>query len=234
MITSHTLRSTTAAILTLGITVGASVPFVVATPATAQQRISDFERQRISELERQRLSQFDSIRIPSGSVIPVSYEKDKIVVTPDETTPLTLRVAQDIRTSQGRVLIPAGSEIVGELQPVRRGNRKGTQFVARELIISRRQRYRIDGNSGIITRTERVQKGANGGSIAQGAALGAAAAAALAGITGDKAIATEEVLGGAGLGALAGVFLGRRSVDVIVIRPEEDLAVRLRSDIVLR
>jgi len=217
MITSQKWRSTTAAILALGITLGTSAPLVVATPAAAQ-----------------RWSQFDSIRIPSGSVIPVSYEKDKIVVTPDETAPLTLRVAQDIRTSQGRVLIPAGSQIVGQLQPVTGRNRKGTQFVARELIINSRQRYRIDGNSGIITRTERVQRGASGGSVAQGAALGAAAAAALGGITGDRAIATEEVLGGAGIGALAGVLFGRRSVDVIVIRPEQDLAVRLRSDIVLR
>lgn len=217
MITSQKLRSTAAAILALGITLGTSAPLVVATPAVAQ-----------------RLSQLDSVRIPSGSVIPVTYEKDKIVITPDETADLTLRVAQDIRTAQGRVLIPAGSEIVGQLEPVTRGNRKGTQFVARELIVSRRQRYRIDGISGIITRTERVQKGASGGSVAQGAALGAAAAAALGGITGDRAIATEEVLGGAGIGALAGVFLGRRNVEVIVIRPQEDLAIRLRSDIVLR
>ena len=217
MITSQKWRSATAAIFALGITVVTSAPLVIATPAEAQQRIS----------------QFDSIRIPSGSVIPVRYEKDKIVVTREETAPLTLEVAQDIRTAQGRVLIPAGSQIVGELRPVRRGNQIGTQFVARELIISRRQRYRIDGNSGIITRTERVQKGAGGGSVLEGAALGAAAAA-LGGITGDKAIATEEVLGGAGIGALAGVLLGRRSVDVIVIRPEQDLSVRLRSDLVLR
>ena len=217
MITSQKMRSTTAAILALVITVGTSAPLVVATPAEAQQ-----------------LSQVDSIRIPSGSVIPVSYEKDKIVVTRDETAPLTLTVARDIRTAQGRVLIPAGSQLVGQLQPVRSGNQRGTQFVARELILSSRQRYRIDANSGIITRTEKVQKGANGGSVAQGAALGAASAAALAGITGDKAIATEEVLGGAGIGALAGVLFGRRSVDVIVIRPEADLAIRLRSDLVLR
>ena len=218
MITSHKWRSATAAILAVGITVATSAPLVVATPAEAQQQIS----------------QYDSIRIPSGSVIPVSYEKEKIVVTRDETAPITLTVSRDIRTDQGRVLIPAGSQIVGELRPVRRGNQRGTQFVARELIVSRRQRYRIDGYSGVITRTERVQKGAGTGSVVQGAALGAAAAAALAGITGDKAIATEEVLGGAGIGALASVFLGRRSVDVIVIRPEEDLSVRLRSDIVLR
>ena len=218
MMTSQKWRSATAAILAAGITVATSAPLVIATPASAQQRIS----------------QFDSIRIPSGSVIPVSYEKEKIVVTAEETTPLTLTVARDIRTDQGRVLIPAGSQIVGELRPVRRGNQKGSQFVARELIVSRRQRYRIDGYSGVITRTERIQKGAGTGSVAEGAALGAAAAAALAGITGDKAIATEEVLGGAGIGALAGVLLGRRSFDAIVIRPEEDLSVRLRSDIVLR
>ncbi|WP_445241087.1 hypothetical protein [Microcoleus vaginatus] len=142
MITSQKWRSATAAILALGITVGTSAPLVVATPAEAQQRIS----------------QFDSIRIPSGSVIPVSYEKDKILVTREETAPLTLTVARDIRTPQGRVLIPGGSQIVGTLQPVRRGNQIGTQFVARELIISRRQRYRIDGYSGIITRNRKSPK----------------------------------------------------------------------------
>jgi hypothetical protein len=219
MITSETWRSTTAAMLALGMAVVIGSPLIVTAPAEAQ---------------RQRISQFERDIIPSGTVIPVSYEKDKILVTRDETAPLTLIVSQDIRTYQGRILIPAGSRIVGELQPVRRRDRIGTQFVARELFVGRRQRYRIDANSGVITRTERVQRGARGGSIVQGAALGAAAAAALAGITGDKAIATEEVLGGAGVGALAGVLLGRRSVDVIVVRPEEDLSLRLRSDIVLR
>jgi hypothetical protein len=225
MITSQKWRSTAAATLALGITVLTGAPLMVAAPATAQ---------RISEYERGRISQFDREIIPSGTVIPVSYEKDKVVVTREETAPLTLTVARDIRTTNGRIVIPAGSQIVGELQPVRRGSRIGTQFVARELFVSRRQRYRIDATSGVITRTERVQRGSGTGSIVQGAALGAAAAAALAGITGDKAIATEEVLGGAGVGALAGVLLGRRSVDVIVVRPEEDLNLRLRSDIVLR
>jgi hypothetical protein len=225
MITSQKWRSTTAAILALGIGVATGAPLIVAAPAEAQ-RIYDYERGRIS--------QFDREIIPSGTVIPVTYEKDKVVVTREETAPLTLTVARDIRTTQGRIVIPAGSQIVGELQPVRRGSRIGTQFVARELFVSRRQRYRIDANSGVITRTERVQRGSGTGSIVQGAALGAAAAAALAGITGDKAIATEEVLGGAGVGAIAGVLLGRRSADVIVIRPEEDLDLRLRSDIVLR
>ena len=141
MITSQKMRSTTAAILALVITVGTSAPLVVATPAEAQQ-----------------LSQFDSIRIPSGSVIPVSYEKDKIVVTRDETAPLTLTVARDIRTAQGRVLIPAGSQIVGQLQPVRSGNQRGTQFVARELILSSRQRYRIDAILALLPEPKKFKK----------------------------------------------------------------------------
>jgi hypothetical protein len=68
-------------------------------------------------------------------------------------------------------------------------------------------------------------------SILRGAAIGAGAATILAGVTGDRAIATEEVLGGAGLGALTGVFLGKGKTDVFVINPNTDLELRLQSDL---
>lgn len=212
MFASHQWRSRTATVLALGVVVGTAVPFVIVTPAPAQ-----------------RISQYSTARIPAGTIIAVDYEKDKIIVTPDETAPLTLKVARDIRSSQGTILIPAGSDIKGQLQPARRGS----QFVAQQLIIGRK-RYRLDANSKVVTRTESIQRGANTGSIVQGAAIGAAAAAALAGITGDKAIATEEILGGAGIGAIGGILLGRRKVDVVVVRPQQDLALRVQSDIVLR
>ncbi|HLO49546.1 MAG TPA: hypothetical protein VK211_14110 [Kamptonema sp.] len=212
MFTSNKWRSQAVAILALGIAVGTAAPSVVLAPAVAQ-----------------RTSQYSAGIVSAGTVIPVNYEKDKIIVTADETAPLTLTVAQNIRSSQGRVLIPSGSEISGQLQPARRGS----QFVAKELLIGRK-RYRLDAVSRVITRTESVERGANGGSIVKGAAVGAAAAAAIAGITGDKAIATEEVLGGAGIGAIAGVLLGRKKVDVVVIRPEQDLELRVRSELVLR
>jgi hypothetical protein len=55
----------------------------------------------------------------------------------------------------------------------------------------------------------------------------------IAGITGDKAIATEEVLGGAGLGALGGLLLGKEEAEVISIDPNEDLDITLNSRLAL-
>jgi hypothetical protein len=213
MLIYRQLQACSVAILALGILVG-----------TTGQNITS------AAVPTQIISQYSDATIPAGTVIKVTYKKDKVIVTPDETAPLTLIVAQDIRSSQGRVLIPAGSEIDGEIKPTRRGS----QFVAKELFLSRNRRYRLNANSKVITRTESIEKGANGTAIIKGAAVGAAAAAAIAGITGDKTIATEEVLGGAGIGAIAGVLLGRKKVNVLVIRPEEDLELRLRSNLVLR
>lgn len=170
------------------------------------------------------------VRIPSGTTIPVKYDQaEKILVTPDETAPLTLTVAQNITTSQGTVLIPAGSQVVGELRPAE----GGSQFVARELILTSGQRITLDAESEVITTTETIRKGASTGTILKDAALGAAAAAGVAAVTGDRAIATEEVLGGAGIGALIGLFLGRDSVTLIRIDPNQDLNLTLGADLVL-
>jgi hypothetical protein len=200
----------------MSLTLPVAVPLLLPTsPAIAQQFPGSLQRDRIL----------------SGTLIPVRYdEAEKIVLTPEERMKLTLQTAQDIRTVNGRVWIPAGSDITGELRPIR----GGTQFVADEVIFDTGKRFRLDANSNIVTRTETIREGASAGDILKGTAIGAAAATALSGILGDKAIATEEVLGGAGLGAIAGIFLGRGKVDVIVIRPEEDLYLSLQSDIVFR
>ena len=60
-----------------------------------------------------------------------------------------------------------------------------------------------------------------------------ACAAAVAAVTGDRAIATEEVLGGAGIGGLLGLFLGRDRVTLIRVDPDQDLNLTLNSDLVL-
>ena len=91
----------------------------------------------------------------------------------------------------------------------------------------------INGTSRIVTTSEKVDKGISAGKIVQNAALGAAAAAAIAAVTGDRAIATEEVLGGAGIGTLLGLFLGRDSVTLASINPNRDLNVTLNSDLLL-
>jgi hypothetical protein len=206
----------TSALLAISLTVPVAVPlFLPTSPAMAQQFPGSLQRDRIL----------------AGTLIPVRYDQaEKIVLSPDERMKLTLQTAQDIRTVNGRVWIPAGSDITGELRPIR----GGTQFVADEVIFDTGRRFRLNANSDMITRTETIREGASATDILKGAAIGAAAATALSGILGDKAIATEEVLGGAGLGAIAGIFLGRGKVDVIVIRPEEDLYLSLQSDIVFR
>ena len=173
-----------------------------------------------------------TLAIPSGTTIPVRYDKEKILVTPEERAPLTLTVAANITTAEGTVLIPAGSQIVGELQPA--PNRGGTRFVAQQLILPNNQRLPINAISQAITKTEEVTKGASLSNILKDAALGAAAAAAVSAVTGDKAIATEEVLGGVGIGGLIGLFLGRDKVSLIAIDPDTDLNLRLREDLVIR
>ena len=153
-----------------------------------------------------------------------------MVVTPDESMRLRLTVTRDIRDFQGRVVIPFGSQIEGELRPVT----NGTQFFAEQLIIGDRRRFPINAISGVVTDTEEITKGASAGDILKGAAVGGGAAALLSAVLGDKVLATERILIGAGLGALGGVLLGREEGEVFVIYPEDDLGLRLRCDFMLR
>jgi hypothetical protein len=171
----------------------------------------------------------NQVRIPAGNTIAVQYAKDKILLGPDEKVPLVLNVAQNIANSQGTILIPAGTQVVGELRTVS----GGAQFFASELVFANGQRKAINATSKVVTTTEKVDKGVNVGGLLQNAALGAAAAAAISAVTGDRAIATEEVLGGAGVATLIGLFLGRNSVTLASVNPNTDLALTLNSDLLL-
>ncbi len=171
----------------------------------------------------------NQVRIPAGNTIAVQYSKDKILLGPDEKVPLVLSVAQNITNSQGVIFIPAGTQVMGELRTVS----GGAQFFASELVFADGRKVPINGTSKVVTTTEKVDKGVNAGGIVKNAALGAAAAAAIAAVTGDRALATEEILGGAGIGALLGLFLGRDSVTLASVNPNTDLTVTLNSDLLL-
>ncbi len=173
------------------------------------------------------------VKIPAGTTIPVRYERaDKILLSKEEPnpTPVTLKVAQNVVTAQGEVLIPAGTDVVGQLQIVQ----SGAQFVASEFVLPNGTRLPVSANSEVITKTETVTKGANVGRIIAGTVVGAGAAAGIAGVTGDRTIKAEEVLPGAAIGALAGYFLGRDKVDLIAINPNTDLTLTLASDLEIR
>lgn len=167
-------------------------------------------------------------RIPSGTSIPIRYDQaERILVTKDEIAPLTLIVAQSVATREGTVLIPSGSQVVGDLRPAE----GGSQFVARELTLPSGQRYDINATSEVITKTERVSKGANAGKIATGAAAGAGAAAAIQAVTGDRDVEVLPTVGGATVNSLLGLFLGRQSIDLVAIEPNTDLQLALGSDL---
>jgi hypothetical protein len=225
MLTLKSWKTGTAAVLALTITSSTVAPFVTSAPALAQSRLPRYPRS-------ESYNQF----VPAGTSIKVSYDKDKVLLMPDEKVPLTVTVAEDVLGRDRRVLIPRGSELKGELRPTYRG----TQFVAKELTLYRDlgnkqvRPYSINATSNVVTRTEEVSKGASTRSILTGAAVGAGAAAALAALTGDRAIATEEVLGGIGLGGLGGWLLNRKKVTMLAVYPEQDLTVRLRSELALR
>jgi hypothetical protein len=167
-----------------------------------------------------------SVTIPQGTRIPIRYDQaEKILVTKDETAPLTLTVDQNVVTQDGTVVIPAGSRVIGKLQPAQ----GGSQFVAEKLVLTTGQEYQINATSEVITKTETIRRGTNTSTIIRNTILGGGAAAAVAAVTGDRSVATEEVLGGAAIGGLIGLFFGRNSVDLISIAPNTDLQMTINQ-----
>lgn len=221
MVMSHRWRSNAALFMALGMASTAALPTLLAAPALART-----QPYVVSQLFP---NTTQTVRVPAGSLIPVRYdEAERIILKPDETVPVTLIVAADIRSTAGTVLIPVGSQVEGELRPVS----GGTQFVADELILPSGQRRSIDATSDPITDTEIITEETSP-DILRGAAIGAAAGAVLAEIFGS--IDIGEVLLGAGLGAIASWIIGGndREVEVIVVEPATDLDLTLGSDFVL-
>lgn len=216
-------KSSTAALIAMAITTGAVTPLLTFDPAQAQFNIN----------------QPRTITIPANVTLPVTYEKEKVIVNPGERLPLTLRIANDIIDSNRNVLIPARTEVVGELEPVSinssyyNENKKGVRFVARELIFASGKRQQIYANSRTISETQRISKGTDTGQVLTDAAIGAGAASVISLLTGNKKIEVLEPVGGAAAGALASVLLRKKQVDVFVLRPEDDLDIILQSNLVL-
>lgn len=173
----------------------------------------------------------NSANLNRGTIIYTKLPSaNKILVTPQETMALTLVVRDNVINNSNQIIIPSGSQIIGEIRP----SGEGSRFVGNTLVLSNGNKYPINATSRIVTRTETVSEGKNNDAIWQGALAGAAAGTLLSAITGDKAIATEEVLGGAGFGALAGLLLrGNNNQELISINPEQDLNLTVTSNFVI-
>jgi len=214
--------------MTLGVTSTGIAPLLLTSRAIASE--PTVSKPTISQpiIVAQVFSQPSPVNLRAGTAIPTRYDQaEKIVVTPTETSNVTLTVASDIRSVRGTVIIPTGSTIEGELRPAE----GGTQFVAQTLVLPNGHRYPISATSAVVTRTQTVTKNSNPDFL-KGAVIGAAAAAVLSDIFGN--INFIEVLAGAGLGALASVLLrGREETQVVVVYPTSDLDLTLQSDFML-
>ncbi len=216
----QSLKAKTALLIALATPISTVAPMMVAANAQAATPVKIAQTPVL----------FNQMRIASGAVLPVSYDKaQKIVVAPNETMPLTVTIPQTVRSSKGVLLIPAGSQVEGELRPA--GG--GTQFVARTLILTNGSRYSLDATSNIVTRRETVKQGTSTKAITTGAAIGAGAAAILGATTGNKRVSVGELAIGGVVGALGGLVFGKKQAEVIVINPNQDLDLRLGSALAL-
>jgi hypothetical protein len=132
---------------------------------------------------------------------------NKIVVAPGETRNMTLLVAEDIKNSQGKILIPKNSEIEGQIVPRYSGSSViGAQFVAQRLIIGNESYNNINATSSMLT----SQQPSNN---------------------------NPRSIGDAAINILTGVLTGRSSntnneqEKLITINPDKDLQLTLGSDL---
>jgi hypothetical protein len=177
----------------------------------------------------------NDVIIPLGTRIPLRHQDvEKILVTNEESLEITLETAANVKDHYGNFLVPIGSKVMGFIQPAN----GGAQFVTREIIIDN-QRYPLYASSRVVTRTETINEGASVEEILGGTLAGSAAAAILAGTTGDRRIDPLEVLIGAAAGTLAGWglpeigLIGGGETEVISIYPNQDLAIILESNLTL-
>ncbi|MBD2353281.1 conjugal transfer protein TrbI [Tolypothrix sp. FACHB-123] len=227
MTTIDRWKSGTAALMAMAITTGAITPLFSSAPASAQYNIN---QPRV-------------VTIPSNVTLPVTYEKEKVIVNPGETLALTLKIESDIIDRNRNVLIPQGTDVVGRLEPVNLGGvysndrndnkNKGVRFVAQELVFPSGRRQQINATSRTYSQTERISQGADTGKILTDAAIGAGAATVISLLTGNRRIETLEPIIGAAAGAGASILLRKKQADVYVLRPQQDLDITLTSSLAL-
>lgn len=218
-------KSAPALLMALTVSSSAIAPLALATPSQAQTYGGYSNGRNVSQIFSPASRQ---VSIPVGQRLPVSYTNaEKVVLLPNETVPLTLTLSRNIRASNNALLIPAGSQIKGNMKPMD----GGTQFIADELIMTDGTRMRLDASSRVLATNETIRRGTNTGSVLKGAAIGSAAAAAISGVTGNKKITLGKVLIGTAAGTLGGFLFGKKQVDVVSINPNTDLDLTLNSSL---
>ncbi|MDX2272946.1 MAG: hypothetical protein NW237_13505 [Cyanobacteriota bacterium] len=163
-----------------------------------------------------------TLLLRSGDILPATYRAgDPLYIAPGETRSVTLVLDTALRDPQGNQVVPAGSLVEGQFQPVN----GGTQFFARSVIINN-QSYPLFAQSAVIA-NQKDPRQTSGQAIAEDVAIGAAAGAILGGLLGNQVISTEKVIGG----ALAGAVVGNVTApEVAVVNADTPLTLTVTQD----
>lgn len=195
------------AILTAALIGLAGIPSLAPLPSSAQP-----------------LFELGAYRLEQGTIIPVGSlsSEGPQYFYPDTVYPLEVAVTQNIFDSQGRLVIPAGSRIFGQMEPAPGGSR----FVGTSIVLGGRT-YSLRASSNIL-HDEKDPRQYSAEAIAQDAAIGAAAGAILGAITGR--VSVGNVLGG----AVTGVVVGNVTApQVVVLCPGQSFNLTLEAPLTL-
>ena len=208
----------------------ASMPTAIATPRSPfylAQSIDEDEWRPVNPEplppEEIPFSLRSSIALQAGDTIGAAYRARRtLYLDPNETRSIALQVSTDIRDAFGNVAIPAGAVVSGQFRPVS----GGSQFFADSIAINDRV-FPFAARSRVI-QSQRDPRQSSAGAIAQDAAVGAGIGLILSAVTGDRAIAAEEVLGAAAIGAVLGSVTAPNAV---VVRPDTPLNLTVTRDL---
>ena len=151
--------------------------------------------------------------LPAGTKIHTDYRSArKILLTRDEVAPIILDVKKHVRDQSGRVVIPSGSEIIGEIRPAAR--RDGSRLIAESVVLPNGDEYKLSARSRILNRTETYARNRRyNNNTWQNTAASVAAAAIIGGVVRDQGLNTQSILGDTIARVLLGGNNGRYSND---------------------
>ncbi len=142
--------------------------------------------------------------VPAGTRITTTYpDAERIVLAPTETVNLALTTTSNVTDSNGRIVIPVGSLVSGQLRPTS----GGSQFVANAASVNG-QVIPIAATSPVVSTTMSTRD-PNIGNVFRNAAIGSAVAAGISALAGNQTITAMKVLTGTTAGAAVETNMGR-------------------------
>ena len=169
------------------------------------------------------------VTVPAGTQLPIILDTSVASNTSSVEQPVRGHVSRDVRLDN-EVVIPAGSEVYGNVTAVRRaGKVKGRSYIALRLttLVPRGSDDRYSIDTGRVARTGRATKKKDAIKIGAPAAGGAVIGALIGGKKGAL------IGAGAGGGAGTAVVLSTRGEEVGISRGAP-LTLRLASPIAVR